>query len=304
MEITGLESLVYGVEDMETCKRFNADFGLEQVEADSKGAVFQTVEGSTVVLRDIRDPSLPPAVTPGPQLRQVIWGVSSKKVLDAVGAELSKDRAVKQGADGILWSTDTMGYTIGFRVKQVKDLAEEPLATNVPGRPSRINTRFKFSERPKVLHLGHVVFYTPNLEETNAFYRDRLGFKLSDTFVNGVGYFLRSSATHDHHSIFMLHLGDMKGLNHASYQVRNFDDIAVAGEYLEKKGWKSLTGPGRHHIGSNYFWYFHSPCGGAVEYHSDIDYLTDDWQPREWEFRPDVAAAWDRGPGFAGEAKK
>jgi len=66
MDINGLESLVYGVEDMATCIRFNQDFGLELVESGGKGAVFQTVEGSTVVLRDVRDRDLPEAVTPGP----------------------------------------------------------------------------------------------------------------------------------------------------------------------------------------------------------------------------------------------
>lgn len=303
MEITGLESLVYGVEDMAACKRFNADFGLEQVETSTNGAVYQTVEGSTVVLRDSRDTSLPSPVTPGSQIRQVIWGVTSTTALDAIGTELSKDRAVKQGADGILWSTDPMGYAIGFRVRQVKELVEEPIAINVPGRPTRVNTRFQFTERPRVLHLGHLVFHTPNLEASYDFYRNRLGFKVSDEFANGVGYFLRAGCSHDHHSLFLLHLGDMAGLDHASYQVRDFDDIAIAGEYMEKKGWKSLTGPGRHHIGSNYFWYFHSPCGGAVEYHSDIDYLTDDWVPREWEFAPDVIAGWDLGPGFMAATK-
>jgi len=302
MDILGLESLTYGVEDMATCIRFNEDFGLEKVEAGANGATFRTVEGSTVILRNANDPSLPPAVTPGPQLRNVVWGVPEAKVLDQIGAELAKDRKVTRDADGTVWSTDPMGYTIGFRVTQLQEIQEAPILTNVPGRPTRINGRFHFSEAPRVLHLGHIVFYTPNLEESWAFYRDRLGFKLSDTFVNGVGYFARTKLTHDHHSIFFLHLGDMKGLNHASYQVRTFDDVATAGERLEKRGWKSLTGPGRHHIGSNYFWYFKSPCGGAVEYHADIDYLTDEWVPREWEFRPDVAAAWDRGPGFGASA--
>lgn len=296
MEITGLDSIVYGVEDMADCIRFNEDFGLERVEAGAKGATFRTVDNATVVLRETRDASLPPAVAAGPQLRQIVWGVKSKAALDAIGAELAKDREVTQ-AGGTVWSTDPMGYAIGFRVAQVKPLAAEPVPVNVPGRPARVNARFEFSERPLILHLGHVVVHCRNLAETYAFYSDRLGFKLSDWFTDH-GYFLRSGLSHDHHTLFLFKLGDLTGINHASYQVRTFDDLAVAGELLEKKGWKSLTGPGRHHIGSNYFWYFHSPCGGAVEYHSDIDYLTDDWVPREWELRPDVAAAWDRGPGF------
>jgi catechol 2,3-dioxygenase-like lactoylglutathione lyase family enzyme len=282
---------------MAACKRFNEDFGLDLVESSGAGAVFRTVENATVVVRDIGDPGLPPAVTPGPQLRQVIWGVASARALDAIGAELSKDRDVKVDGDGTLWASDPMGYAIGFRVASVTPAVEEPMRTNVPGRPARVNARFEFATRPRVLHLGHVVFHVPDLEGAYAFYRERLGFKLSDSFP-GTGYFLRTALTHDHHSLFLFHRGDLEGLNHASYQMRNFDDLAVAGERLEKRGWKPLTGPGRHHIGSNYFWYFHSPCGGAVEYHADMDYLTDDWVPREWEFRPDVVAAWDRGPGF------
>ena len=88
------------------------------------------------------------------------------------------------------------------------------------------------------------------------------------------------------------------GVVDGPYAVRDFDDVCVGGEYLETKGWKSLTGPGRHIIGSNYFWYFHNPCGGMVEYYADMDYLTDEWVPREWEFSADTVAKWDRGPGF------
>ena len=298
MEIIGLDSIVYGVENMADCVRFNEDFGLEKVDSSAKGATFKTVDNATVVLRPINDPTLPPAVTPGSQLRQMIWGVSSARALDAIGAELSKDRPVKRDAEGTLWSTDPIGFGIGFRIAQHQLIVAESVPVNVPGRPARINTRFKFTERPAVLHLGHVVVHCQNLEESTAFYRDRLGFKLSDWFPD-MGQFLRAGLSHDHHNIFLFKLGDLAGVNHASYQMRTFDDLAVAGEHLEKKGWKSLTGPGRHHIGSNYFWYFHSPCGGAAEYHADIDYLTDDWVPREWKFVPEVVAAWDRGPGFA-----
>lgn len=297
MEITGLDSIVYGVENIADCIRFNEDFGLERVEAGAHGATFCTVDGATVVLRGKDDRALPPAVTAGSQLRAVIWGVRSAQSLEAIGAELAEDRAVRM-VDGTLWATDPMGYAIGFRVAHVKPLAAEAVPVNVPGRPQRVNTRYQFSTRPEILHLGHVVIHCQNLEETYAFYRDRLGFRLSDWFPD-LGYFLRSALSHDHHTLFLFKLGDLTGINHASYQMRSFDDLAIAGEALEKKGWKSLTGPGRHHIGSNYFWYFHSPCGGAVEYHADIDYLTDDWVPREWQFVPEVVAAWDRGPGFS-----
>ena len=162
----------------------------------------------------------------------------------------------------------------------------------------RINSRFQFAEKPRVLHLGHVVFHVPNLQETFDFYTKRLGFVLTDNFSKGMGYFIRCSGSHDHHSLFLMDRGDLAGINHASYALHSIDDMAMAGQYLEQNGWCSFTGPGRHVIGSNYFWYFESPCGGMVEYYADMDYLTDEWVPREWEFDPKIVAAWDRGPGF------
>lgn len=297
MQILGLESLTYGVEDLAASRRFNEDFGLEPVEAGRSGAVLRTAEGATVVLRDKADSSLPPPVTPGPQLRATVWGVPSKQVLDEVGAELSKDRQVKLDADGTLRTIDPMGYGFGVRVTRLKPFVQEAPDVNALGRPARINKRHTFPERARVLHLGHVVFHVPKLQESFDFYVNRLKFRVSDSF-KGQGYFIRCAGSHDHHNIFLFHRGDLAGLNHTSYAVRDIDEVCMGGQYLESKGWKSLTGPGRHHIGSNYFWYFHSPCGGMVEYYADMDYLTDEWVPREWEFRPDVVAAWDRGPGF------
>ena len=56
---------------------------------------------------------------------------------------------------------------------------------------------------------------------------------------------------------------------------------------MEERVW-----PGRHIIGSNYFWYFKTPCGSASEYYADIDHLTDAWKAREWNFSPEVVYGW------------
>ena len=300
MEILGLESLTYGVVDMDTCSRFNEDFGLELVETSAACTTFRTEENATIILRKENDPTLPPAVTSGSQLRQLVWSVSSADVLEQIAAELSKDRDVTRDDNGTLWTLDPMGYGLGFCVTQMQAAIDEPVQLNTLGNPVRVNTRFQFSEKAKILHLGHVVIHAPNLQETYEFYTKRLGFVLTDSFATGQGYFLRSPGSHDHHNIFLFHVEeDLAGIDHASYALSSFDDVAMAGTHLEKKGWQSFTGPGRHQIGSNYFWYFDSPCGGKVEYYADMDYLTDDWVPREWEFAPEVVAAWDAGPGFA-----
>lgn len=52
---------------------------------------------------------------------------------------------------------------------------------------------------------------------------------------------------------------------------------------MNRQKWSTFIGPGRHPISSAYFWYVNSPTGGAFEYYTNDDYLTEKWQPRELE---------------------
>src|SRR5437868_2346900 len=104
MPIQRLESITYGVEDIALCTRYFEDFGLEPVERAAGGAVFRTPENQFVHLRRPDDPYLPPACEKGSTLRLTTWGVDSAAELEAVGAELAKDREVKRGPDGTLIS--------------------------------------------------------------------------------------------------------------------------------------------------------------------------------------------------------
>ena len=63
----------------------------------------------------------------------------------------------------------------------------------------------------------------------------------------------------------------------------------MRGKFMEEKGWKAATKPGRHIMGSNIFWYFKNPSGGNTEYFSDMDVFDDNWQPRYHEKNPGYA---------------
>ena len=54
---------------------------------------------------------------------------------------------------------------------------------------------------------------------------------------------------------------------------------------MNRSEWSTFIGPGRHPISSAYFWYVNSPLGGAFEYYTNDDYLTEEWQPRVEEHR-------------------
>ena len=63
--ITGIDKIVYGVEDLDTCIRFFDDWGLDRIEAGADGALFETMDGCEIELRHAGDQSLPPAFEPG-----------------------------------------------------------------------------------------------------------------------------------------------------------------------------------------------------------------------------------------------
>jgi hypothetical protein len=50
---------------------------------------------------------------------------------------------------------------------------------------------------------------------------------------------------------------------------------------LEEHPERHVWGLGRHHIGSNFFWYLKDPAGNFSEYYADIDCVLDDqlWNP-------------------------
>ncbi len=65
--------------------------------------------------------------------------------------------------------------------------------------------------------------------------------------------------------------------------------MVVTGSYISQQGWKTARGPGRHVLGSNYYWYFVTPMGGAFELSADIDQIDDNWVPGDWETLSEVS---------------
>ena len=84
MTILGIEQITYGVTDLDTCRRFLADWGLTEVSADANGARFETLNGARVLAVRHDDSALPPAMEEGPTLREVTWGVTTAQEVAAI----------------------------------------------------------------------------------------------------------------------------------------------------------------------------------------------------------------------------
>ncbi|HKA40960.1 MAG TPA: VOC family protein [Burkholderiales bacterium] len=285
MTISRIESVVYGVEDVAAGIRYFEDWGLQCLERGDRGADFATPAGQAVLVRSSGDAALPAAPEGGSTVREVVWGVDGGDTLEQIGAELSRDRDVKPGADGALHARDESGFAIGFR-----GVAPARQASSAVADATRMNKPFDPERRARPARIGHIVFAVrkKDFEKASAFYLERLKFRLSDR-VPGLGDFMRCPGTNDHHTLFFHTRADRAAFDHLAFEVHGIDEIILGGKFMKGRGWVADTPVGRHILGSNLFWYFRNPCGGRTEYFADMDLMDDDWKPR----------VWDQHPGFA-----
>jgi catechol 2,3-dioxygenase-like lactoylglutathione lyase family enzyme len=292
MKLNGIDAVVLGVEDIGAGKRFYADFGLDSTAAGASFADFEARDGSQILVRRADDAGLPLAQAAGSTIREMIWGVGSATDLDEIATELARDRPVSRDPDGAVHSVDEDGYGIAFRIEQRRKPIPAANRLNIYGaEPNRpMNSRIDFLEAIRPASIAHVVVFSSDVLKATAFYVDRLGFRVSDRFRNGKGVFLRASGSTYHHNLFLI--AGPKGLHHVAFPVTDFNDIMLGGQAMLQSGWETKIGPGRHRIGSNFFWYFKSPLGGAMELTADMDRADDDWPVQDWDFIPTNTAAW------------
>jgi hypothetical protein len=279
MNIIGPDALVFGVDDVAACAQYLTDYGLKPV---GKGR-FEALDGTAVVIAYKDDKSLPPAMPTASLLRKTIYGVADARALDQIAGELRQDREVRALADGSIEVEDDMGFVLGFQVTVRKPLDMPAETVNAPGaKPQRAANIVGADENAQALPrtLSHVVYFVPDAVKAEAFYA-RLGFVCTDRFT-GVGPFLRPAGTDDHHTLFLIETPPhMKGIEHFTFHLGGPTEVMLAGTRFVNKGYQSFWGPGRHKLGSNWFWYFNSPLGCHVEYDADMDLHDDRWIARD-----------------------
>ena len=280
MRIIGPDELVFGVDNLEACRTYLLDYGLDEAGEN----FFEALDGTGFTLRAKDDPSLPAPLPTATMLRQTVWGVEDEAALDEIEAELSKDREVTRHADGRISCKDDMNFEIAFQVTRRRQLSLPAELINSPyaqgGRAANeIGADEDAPAKPRTM--SHIVFFVPDLEKMSRFYIDRLGFVVTDRFTN-TGPFLRPQANDDHHVLFMIQTPEyMQGLEHVAFHMKGPTDLMLAGSRMVKKGYESFWGPGRHKFGSNWFWYFNSPLGTHIEYDADMDKHDGEWIERE-----------------------
>jgi hypothetical protein len=284
MAITGIQSLVYGVEDLAISVQFHKDFGLTLLSEDQNGADFEVTDGSTIKIRSLDDAALPADVLSKPGVRELIWRVDSAAALDALAENLSADREVTKDADGILHTKDAYDIPIGFQVFEARAIIFEQVPVNTPTDVQRWNANRKWYDAAAPALIHHVGYAVPDVDLLADFYVERLGFRVTD-MSKGLAIFLLADGRQDHHNIFVARSERFGGgllWNHVSYGVENVDELMTGANHMQRQGYTSHNGMGRHRISSAINYYINNPAGGDSEYLTDTDYVDETWKPRLW----------------------
>ncbi|GAA4088931.1 VOC family protein [Nonomuraea soli] len=281
MALHRLTRITIGVPNLDETAAYYADFGLRATGEHT----FATADGGEQ-LRLVHSPSR----------RLVDLGVGVDDPDDVARIEASLAR-LGLSLDGHGTVTDP---GTGVRVKveiagHITRPAEPAPVYNGPGRADRLDARAPGvlrEERVRPRKLGHVVLGSTDQEASQRFFTEGLGFKVSDE-VPGIAAFLRCSS--DHHNV-LVQPAPVPYLHHTSWEVEDVDEIGRGAHHmLEGHPERHVWGLGRHHIGSNFFWYLKDPAGNFSEYYSDLDCVVDEavWKP---EVFSDMRILYSWGP--------
>ena len=118
--------------------------------------------------------------------------------------------------------------------------------------------------------LGHVVVSTGQMKETESFYRELLGFRLTDrscsSFKPGVELslaFLRTNPRH--HSIALFEPKMPRRLHHIMLEVAEIEDVGIAYERFQKHGYSIISTLGQHPNDHTFSFYASTPSSFEIE---------------------------------------
>jgi 2,3-dihydroxybiphenyl 1,2-dioxygenase len=133
--------------------------------------------------------------------------------------------------------------------------------------------------------LGHIVIGTTNTEEMSKFYREILGFKLSDTIfmtIPASGFVVPITFLHcnpRHHTLAYMPNPNPRRLHHFMLETQELDDVGYALDRLEKSDGKLALTMGRHGNDLMLSFYCYSPSEFEIEYGWGARTVDETWVP-------------------------
>jgi catechol 2,3-dioxygenase-like lactoylglutathione lyase family enzyme len=139
--------------------------------------------------------------------------------------------------------------------------------------------------------IGHVALYVTDVERSTQWYKDILGFEVSDEYQDdmmpGGAAFLRCNR--DHHGVALFKASEKNpvgaGLHHMAFEVPTLDDVVRAPAHLRKHN-VEVDFDGRRRAGVQIAVEFRDPDGHRLEIYWGIDQIASGEKSRpaeEWK---------------------
>ncbi|MEO1080252.1 MAG: VOC family protein [Pseudomonadota bacterium] len=294
----------FSAPDLTLMATFLRDFGMHTVlEKDAQGEPVLYGRGTDPI------PYLHETVLGDPAFIGLGFLMQSRENLEAVAAmpgASSIDPVSGPGGGERVRFVDPQGYEIDAvfgreSVQELRSHTRVPLNSGVARVRLREPVRLK-RDPSHVKRLGHCVIYVADFRESEAWYKERFGLISSDEIQNNtrertIGAFMRCNRGEhpvDHHTLFPVE-SEQRGLQHAAFEVSDWDDLMLGHDHLAGKGYEHRWGIGKHILGSQVFDYWHDPFGNNLEHFTDGD-LFDEGHPMETH-GVDALRAVQWGPG-------
>ena len=190
------------------------------------------------------------------------WEAADAAALDKLAASLEQARVqVARGSRALADERRVADLIVfddplGSRV----EIFHGPEVTSDPFKPGRNISGF----RTGPLGLGHIVMTVERIDEVVAFYREVLGFRLTDYYDHPFpARFLHVNQRH--HSLAFIQTGKLT-THHMNVELYSFDDVGQGLDLaLAEEGRLAVT-LGRHTGDYMTSFYSHTPSGFMVEY--------------------------------------
>ena len=206
------------------------------------------------------------------------WEVADAAALDALAARLEAHGVEVHRAPRALADERHVADLVVFHDPAGNRLEafHGPAVAGDAFQPGRPISGF----RTGPLGMGHVVLNVVDVEPLLPFYRDLLGFRVSDYGLKPYKlYFFHINGRH--HSFAMVGSGK-RGLHHFMVELRSLDDVGQGYDLAQREDGRVAYTLGRHSNDWMTSFYSHTPSGFFVEYGWNgrvIDPAT--WVPHE-----------------------
>jgi extradiol dioxygenase len=193
----------------------------------------------------------------------------------------TKAEIVARNVENLIWFEDPNGIRT--------EIFHGPATASEPFVSDRMRSSFRTGDQG----MGHVLINARSSAETERFYRDVLGFTLTDYVDSDRLHAVFLHVNPRHHSLAFAELPLKKRLHHVMLEVNSIDDVGVAFDRCQELGVPLQRTIGRHQNDRMVSFYGYTPSGFCFE----IGWGGREIDDRTWEVKTYPGASdWGHHP--------